>query len=163
MVFPFCMTIRIDVSEAQWAMVLIHLATAIWGQRLWRTQVYGSGLELGHILALVTIMAMFLAIIRNLSIILGKKTPLDELGVDIKRRSSNIWEPVVPIAILTAFAVISYGIGYFHVSPALFIFTFGFAFAKVTIKLVVRPLLVRCPMIFRLARLFIVLQNVNKC
>ena len=121
-------------------MILVHLATAYWGQRIWRTALFNTGFELVHLLALVAIMSMFIAFVRNLSIILGQKTPLDRLGVEIKRRTSNIWEPAVPIAILTASAVISYGIGYFHVSPALFIFTFGFAFAKVTIKLVVSPL-----------------------
>ncbi|CAG2123061.1 unnamed protein product, partial [Medioppia subpectinata] len=30
------------------------------------------------------------------------------------RRTNNIWKPVVPIAILTIFAIISYSIGYFH-------------------------------------------------
>ncbi|CAG2120814.1 unnamed protein product, partial [Medioppia subpectinata] len=99
---------KIDVSEGQLVMVIIHLVTAFWGQKLWRTQVFGTGIELSHILAL--------------------------------RRTNNIWKPVVPIAILTIFAIISYSIGYFHVSPLLFIFTFGFAFAKVTIKLVVRLL-----------------------
>jgi len=113
------------------------LATAYWGQRLWRTTLWSStGIELSHVLALATILSMCAAITRNVTMVLGAKTPLDVLGVVIQRRTANIWKPVVPVAILTAFAVISYSIGYFHVSPILFIFTFGFAFAKVTMKLV---------------------------
>ena len=124
-------------------MILVHLSTAVWGQKLWRTPVFGAGFELVHLFALVSIIMMFVAITRNLSIILGQKTPLDKLGVEIKRRTSNIWEPVIPIAVLSASAYISYLIGYFHVSPTLFVFTFGFAFAKVTIKLVVSNLIIR--------------------
>ena len=131
---------RIDVSEGQWCMVIAHLATAYFGQRFWRTPVFSTGLEFGHVMAIATLLSLLSAILRNMAIILGKKTPLDECGVEIKRRTGNVWKPAIPIAILTASAITSYSIGYFHVSPALFVFTFGFAFAKVTIKLVVSSL-----------------------
>ena len=128
---------RIDVSEAQWAMIAMHLVTAICGQRLWRTPVFDTGLEVNQLIGMAAIFSSLIVIYRNILIIMGQKTPLDELGIEIKRRTSYLWKPAFPIAILTASAIVSYSIGYFHVSPSLFIFTFGFAFAKITIRLVV--------------------------
>jgi hypothetical protein len=127
------------VSEGQWLTIIVHLLTGIYGQRIWHNNIniFSYDIEVSNILAILTILSMVRAIVNNLRMILGKKTPLDEYGVVIPRRTTNIWNPVLPIAILTSFAIISYSIGYFHVSPSLFMFTFGFAFAKVTIKLVV--------------------------
>lgn len=126
------------MSEGQWFMVIIHLLTAWYGQRIWQNQISIFGVEfaLTHILALATVISMSTAILANIRLILGQSTPLDR-HVKIERKTHNIWSPLFPCLILTILALISFSSGYFHVSPSLFVMAFGFAFAKITIKLVV--------------------------
>jgi hypothetical protein len=121
-------------------MVAIHLLSCIYGQKFWHYPLisfFGIELSPGQLLAVSTIITVSIALINNVRIILGKKTPLDEMGVKIPRRNDNIWPPFWSAAIMTLLAVVSYATGYFHVSPSLFVFTFGFTFAKLTMKLVV--------------------------
>ena len=129
---------KIDVSEAQWTMVIVHALTALYGQRVWHTTVLnilGFKLNMVHIVAALTIMSLLRAILDNSKMAFGKKTPLEDLGIEIPRRNS-IYAPLVPLALLTTFTTICFLRGLFIVSPSVFILSFGFCFAKLTITLV---------------------------
>ncbi|KAB8225112.1 hypothetical protein BDV33DRAFT_198955 [Aspergillus novoparasiticus] len=134
---------RVDVAEAQFLMMAIHLLTAYFGQSMWHihlVSVRGFQLALVHIMVLGIIFGLLLAIFHNVNLaVLGAKTPLEKLGVRIPaRRGLRIWYPLVPIAALTVLAIWAFYFGYFVVSPTTFYITFGLAYTKVTIKLLMK-------------------------
>ena len=149
---PFCIVLfiilivyysfRIDVTEAQWSMIVIHLVSAIWGQSIWSTPIvflFGHQWILSEVLSLMTLATLSNAIISNASfVLLNVKTPLDRLGVNIPRKKGLITIlPAIPVILLTLIMVIAYNYGYYHVNCTMFILTFGFTYAKLTMKLVV--------------------------
>lgn len=52
-------------------------------------------------------------------------------------QTPQIWNPIVPVSTLTMLAVSAYCDGLFDHSPCIFVAAFGFAYAKITLKLVV--------------------------
>ena len=135
---------RIDVTEAQWSMIVIHLASALFGQSIWSTTVITLGsysLTLSQVLALFTLATLSNAIASNALIVLfGAATPLDRLGVSIPRKHQAGFDravPLIPITVLTTVLAIAYSLGYYHINYTLFILTFGLTYAKLTMKLVV--------------------------
>lgn len=140
----FTFPLRIDVSEAQWSMILIHLASAIFGQTLWSSttlSVLGFTFTLTQVLAFFSLASLANAVLSNAAIVVfGVATPLEKAGVSIPRRQEAPNKPVLPVAMLSTLAVIAYKLGYFHLNPTMYVLTFGFAYAKLTMKLVVSEL-----------------------
>lgn len=130
---------KIDVSEGQWAMILIHFVTAIYGQRFWHTVVatlFGFKLTIVHCLFSLTLVALGRSILENVQMVMLKKdTPLEALGVRIPRRN-DIYSPLLPLFVLMALTIGGFFSGLFELSPSVFMLTYGFAFAKLTMKLV---------------------------
>lgn len=130
---------KIDVSEGQWTMILVHALTAYYGQRIWRVTLFTfMGIEVSsvHLITIASILSLIRSMFNNINMaVAGKKTPLEENGIEIPRRTS-VLAPGVPLTLLIILTTFSYFQGLFNVSPAVFILTFGFSFAKLTMKLV---------------------------
>lgn len=130
---------KIDVSEAQWTMILVHSLTAMYGQRFWQTVLFsilGFKIQLVHVVAFCTYASLIRSIIENAKMALfGLPTPLEAVGINIPRRSSVI-QPLVPLGILIALSHFCYVKGLFSVSLTIFTLAFGLSFAKLTMKLV---------------------------
>ncbi|KAJ6220585.1 hypothetical protein RDWZM_006397 [Blomia tropicalis] len=116
--------------------------SAIWGQSIWSTPIvflFGHQWILSEVLSLMTLATLSNAIISNASfVLLNVKTPLDRLGVNIPRKKGLITIlPAIPVILLTLIMMIAYNYGYYHVNCTMFILTFGFTYAKLTMKLVI--------------------------
>ncbi len=123
-------------------MILIHLTAALFGQSVWSgTTVsvpFGLTFTLTQLLALLSVASLANAVLSNAAIVLlGVETPLEKAGVSIPRRLVAPNKPVLPVAALSTLALIAYKLGYFHLNPTMYVLAFGFAYAKLTMKLVV--------------------------
>lgn len=130
---------KVDVSEAQWTMILVHSLTALYGQRFWQTSIFplfGAKIQLVHLIAFCTYGSLIRSIVENGRMaLLGSPTPLEAVGINIPRRSSVI-QPLIPLGLLLTLTHFCYVKGLFHVSLTIFSLTFGLSFAKLTMKLV---------------------------
>lgn len=141
-------------------MILIHLASAIFGQTLWSTStlcILGFTVTLTQVLAFLSLATLANAVLSNAAIVLlGVSTPLEKAGVSIARRQEAPKKPLLPLAMLSVLALIAYKLAYFHLNPTMYVLTFAFAYAKLTMKLVVSAnlpfiiLFLICLFIFRL-------------
>lgn len=81
---------KIDVSEAQWSIIIAHLITAIYGQRVWSTvlvTLFGAKITLANVMIVATLFSLSRSILDNIHMAVGRKqTPLEHLGVNIPRR-----------------------------------------------------------------------------
>ncbi|XP_015782514.1 cholinephosphotransferase 1 [Tetranychus urticae] len=132
---------KIDVSEAQWAMIITHGLTAYGGQKIWRYHILsllGLDITLTHVIAVLTIASLINVIYDNFNMsVFGKQTPLEECGIKIPRRKSQaIYNPLYPLALLLFLSWVNYMSGLFVLNPAAFIMVYGFAFAKLVNSLV---------------------------
>lgn len=137
---------KIDVTEAQWTMIFIHVLSAIFGQEFWSYDIFGFNnltLQLRTLLSLMTILTLTISIVNNISIILfNVKTPLERAGIVLQRKHCNkyfgqILKPIWPAMFLIVLIIYCYNHGYYHLNPTMFVLAFGFNFAKLTMKLVV--------------------------
>ncbi|KAG8187356.1 hypothetical protein JTE90_016906 [Oedothorax gibbosus] len=127
---------KVDVSEAQFSVIFIHLITAFYGQQIWRAELFFN-VELRMIVGTLTLLSLCANIISNLGYVLGNKTPLDNYVKIPRKMSLQIWNPLVPVTILTIFTLKAYSSGLFYANPCLFVIAFGLAYAKLTVKLVI--------------------------
>nr|XP_046913672.1 cholinephosphotransferase 1-like [Dermatophagoides farinae] len=133
---------KIDVTEAQWTMILTHLVTAVYGQSIWNYQIHVGtivSIELRTLLSFATLITLFNSIIYQTSIILlGRQTPLEKAGVKIERNKNfNPYKPLLAPLFLSVLIYYCYTNGYYHMNPAMFILFCGLSFAKMTMKLVI--------------------------
>lgn len=139
-----CMVFKkIDVSEAQWSMILIHLITAQWGQKIWSiplVNVFGFQLDGTQLMAILTILSLSHCIFDNLQMsVLGKKTPLEENEILIpRRRSQAIYNPIHSLGLLILLSMLNYLSGLVSLSVSVFVILYGFAFARLVINLVMQ-------------------------
>ena len=130
---------KVDVSEAQWAMILAHAVTAYCGQRVWHTvlfSVFGLEITLVHFLAISSLPSLTMSLMDNVKMAtFGKKTPLEEMGICIPRRG-RVYQPLIPLLILISLTNFCFLRGLMSVSPTAFILMIGFSFAKLTMTLV---------------------------
>ena len=130
---------KVDVSEGQWTMILVHALTAYYGQRIWRSTLFTLfGLEVTsvHLITIASIVSLLGSMYENIKMAAGvQRTPLEQVGIEIPRRNT-VFAPAVPLILLITLTNICYMQGLFMVSPGVFILTFGFSFAKLTMKLV---------------------------
>lgn len=132
---------RIDVSEAQWTMILAHVITAYWGQRIWSWPIvnsFGLQITLAQVMFTITVFSLLNCVYENVEMsVLGKSTPLEENGILIPRRqSSSVFNPLYPLTILIFLSILNYGSGLVSLGPSVFVILYGFAFARLVIALV---------------------------
>uniref|UniRef100_A0A1E1X7Y2 Putative sn-12-diacylglycerol ethanolamine-and cholinephosphotransferase n=1 Tax=Amblyomma aureolatum TaxID=187763 RepID=A0A1E1X7Y2_9ACAR len=125
---------KIDVSECQCSMMAAHLLTAVYGQSLWMKTVF-YGIQLREIMMLLSFCCLAFAILGNICIVLGGKTPLDSF-VKIPRRTERTLYPLAALLSLSACLWATFKTGLMIAHPVMFLLTYGFAFAKITIRLV---------------------------
>lgn len=124
----------VDVSECQCLMMGAHLLTAMYGQSMWMANVI-YGLQLREVLMLMSFCSLAFAILGNMRIVLGGKTPLDSL-VKIPRRTERTLYPLAAVLSLSVCLWATFKAGLVLAHPVMFLVTYGFAFAKITIRLV---------------------------
>ncbi|XP_035431223.1 cholinephosphotransferase 1 isoform X2 [Spodoptera frugiperda] len=126
---------RIDVTEAQYSIIAIHLVSATLGPSFWATQV-GGGLEVRYSLALVAVGGAFLTVGALLaSIVTGG---VGKNGSTVA--GTSILSPVIPFSLVVVPAFIIFQKSESNVyqhHPSLYIMAFGMVAAKVTNRLVV--------------------------
>jgi len=111
-----------DVTEAECSMILVHLLTAIFGHHIWKISIpfFSFNLEL-RILLIASSMAFALwTIARNLKIIGGGATLLDNLVSIPRRQGIRILYPAVPIVMFVAL-ILSATNNLFLQSPSFFL------------------------------------------
>ncbi|XP_012547226.1 cholinephosphotransferase 1 isoform X3 [Bombyx mandarina] len=126
---------RIDVTEAQFSIIGIHLISAVLGPDFWSTQV-GGGLEIRYSVALAAIVGAFLTIGTLAAAIVSGGVGKNGSTV----AGTSILSPVIPFSLVVVPAFIIFQKSESHVyenHPALYILAFGMVTAKVTNKLVV--------------------------
>ncbi|XP_030026812.1 cholinephosphotransferase 1 isoform X7 [Manduca sexta] len=126
---------RIDVTEAQYSIIGIHLVSAILGPSFWATQV-GGGLEVRYSLALVAIAGAFLTVASLAAAIISGGVGKNGSTV----AGTSILSPVIPFSLVVVPAFIIFQKSESHVyenHPSLYIMAFGMVAAKVTNRLVV--------------------------
>ncbi|XP_063530407.1 cholinephosphotransferase 1 isoform X4 [Cydia strobilella] len=126
---------RIDVTEAQYSIIAIHLVSATLGARFWSTQ-----LPLGLDVRLASNIAV---VLMSLYLILGYINVIMRGGVGKNGSTvagTSILSPVIPFSLVVVPAFIIFQKSESHVyenHPALYILAFGMVAAKVTNRLVV--------------------------
>ena len=129
---------KIDVTEAQWAMILVHAVTAFFGQSIWSTTLFsyaGLDLTLSQLVIICASGVLIRSIYENVQIAYGKLTPLEELGIMIPRRETIV-DPLIPLTIVTLLCNMCFVSGLMTVSPAIFVLVVGLCFSKLTMTLV---------------------------
>ncbi|XP_063530405.1 cholinephosphotransferase 1 isoform X3 [Cydia strobilella] len=127
---------RIDVTEAQYSIIAIHLVSATLGARFWSTQVPYTSVPY----ALIVTTACFLA---QLNLVLGFGATFRVRGAGKNGSTvagTSILSPVIPFSLVVVPAFIIFQKSESHVyenHPALYILAFGMVAAKVTNRLVV--------------------------
>ncbi|XP_052738270.1 cholinephosphotransferase 1 isoform X2 [Bicyclus anynana] len=127
---------RIDVTEAQYAIIAIHLISAILGPDVWTTQITGVELPLGvHATAFTVAGALYF--IANFTATFRDRG-CGKNGSTVA--GTSILSPVIPFSLVVVPAFIIFQKSESHVyenHPALYILAFGMVAAKVTNRLVV--------------------------
>ncbi|KAJ0179614.1 hypothetical protein K1T71_005326 [Dendrolimus kikuchii] len=126
---------RIDVTEAQYSIIAIHMVSAILGPDFWATQVFG-GLEVRYSLALAAIGGAFLTIGALVGAIISGGVGKNGSTV----AGTSILSPVIPFSLVVVPAFIIFQKSESQVyenHPSLYILAFGMVAAKVTNRLVV--------------------------
>ncbi|XP_063379765.1 cholinephosphotransferase 1 isoform X4 [Cydia fagiglandana] len=127
---------RVDVTEAQYSIIAIHLVSATLGARFWSTQIPYTSVPC----ALVVTSACFLA---QLNFVLGFAATFRVRGAGKNGSTvagTSILSPVIPFSLVVVPAFIIFQKSESHVyenHPALYILAFGMVAAKVTNRLVV--------------------------
>ncbi|XP_039745869.1 cholinephosphotransferase 1 isoform X2 [Pararge aegeria] len=127
---------RIDVTEAQYAIIVIHLISAILGPDVWTTQITGVEFPLGvHATAFTVTGALYF--IANFTATFRDRG-CGKNGSTVA--GTSILSPVIPFSLVVVPAFIIFQKSESHVyenHPALYILAFGMVGAKVTNRLVV--------------------------
>ncbi|XP_047989704.1 cholinephosphotransferase 1 isoform X2 [Leguminivora glycinivorella] len=126
---------RVDVTEAQYSIIAIHLVSATLGARFWATQV-GYSVELRYSLAVCAVAGCALTLYALAQAIL--RGGVGKNGSTVA--GTSILSPVIPFSLVVVPAFIIFQKSESHVyenHPALYILAFGMVAAKVTNRLVV--------------------------
>ncbi|XP_048480927.1 cholinephosphotransferase 1 isoform X5 [Plutella xylostella] len=126
---------RIDVTEAQYSIILIHLVSAILGPQIWSVQVW-SGLEMRYSVGAAAVLAATLTLGALAAAILAGGVGKNGSTV----AGTSILSPVIPFSLVVVPAFIIFQKSeslVYETHPILYILTFGMVAAKVTNRLVV--------------------------
>ncbi|XP_044593834.1 choline/ethanolaminephosphotransferase 1 isoform X2 [Cotesia glomerata] len=127
---------KIDVTEAQFTIISIHLTSAIFGPEIWMTELPLIGTELKVVSLWCTVGIAILLAQSSLSVILGGGVGKNGSTV----AGTSVLSPIIPFSLVVVPAYIIYRKSADQVyqnHPALYILSFGMVAAKVTNRLVV--------------------------
>ncbi|CAK1578867.1 unnamed protein product [Parnassius mnemosyne] len=127
---------RIDVTEAQYSIMVIHLISAILGPDFWATQLPTINIS-------INLMSNYVVVLLTLSLVFGYVKVIMKGGVGKNGSTvagTSILSPVIPFSFVVVPAFIIFQKSESHVyenHPSLYIIAFGMVAAKVTNRLVV--------------------------
>ncbi|XP_014297470.1 choline/ethanolaminephosphotransferase 1 isoform X4 [Microplitis demolitor] len=126
---------KIDVTEAQFTIISIHLTSAIFGPKIWMTEIFGIGTMSQLISGIFYsgFLFVFIEFIKSFS-----SGGIGKNGSTIA--GTSVLSPIIPFSLVVVPAYIIYRKSAQHVyenHPALYILSFGMVAAKVTNRLVV--------------------------
>ncbi|XP_032675438.1 cholinephosphotransferase 1 isoform X4 [Odontomachus brunneus] len=127
---------KVDVTEAQFTIILIHLISAIFGPEIWMMELPYTGTE-------VKVFPLWAAV--GIAILLAQSSISVILAGGVGKNGStvagtSVLSPIIPFSFVVVPAFIIYRKSAQHVyenHPALYILSFGMVAAKVTNRLVV--------------------------
>ncbi|XP_037944990.1 cholinephosphotransferase 1 isoform X4 [Teleopsis dalmanni] len=126
---------KIDVTEAQFTIMGIHVISAIFGSEVWMTKIFGK-IEIWSTLSLATIVLGFWSLTYIFSVILAGGVGKNGSTV----AGTSVLSPSIPLTlvILPAFIIAQKSPqGLFVEHSSLYIMAFGMVAAKITNKLVI--------------------------
>ncbi|XP_018326708.1 cholinephosphotransferase 1 isoform X5 [Agrilus planipennis] len=126
---------KVDVTEAQFTIMIIHMVSAIFGPSIWNTKVFGS-FTTSHMLCTMFFIGYFQVFLNFLEAI--RAGGCGKNGSTVA--GTSVLSPIIPFSMVLVPAFIIYRKSIDHVyeeHPALYIMAFGIVAAKVTNKLVV--------------------------
>ncbi|XP_017889715.1 cholinephosphotransferase 1 isoform X5 [Ceratina calcarata] len=127
---------KVDVTEAQFTIIMIHLISAVFGPRVWMMELPYTGTE-------VKVFPLWAAV--GIAILLAQSSISVILAGGVGKNGStvagtSVLSPIIPFSFVVVPAFIIYRKSAEHVyenHPALYILAFGMVAAKVTNRLVV--------------------------
>ncbi|XP_044593833.1 choline/ethanolaminephosphotransferase 1 isoform X1 [Cotesia glomerata] len=128
---------KIDVTEAQFTIISIHLTSAIFGPEIWMTEIpYLNGLQLKYLIGGVTTICALSSFNSMFTVIFTGGVGKNGSTV----AGTSVLSPIIPFSLVVVPAYIIYRKSADQVyqnHPALYILSFGMVAAKVTNRLVV--------------------------
>ncbi|XP_043501831.1 cholinephosphotransferase 1 isoform X4 [Polistes fuscatus] len=128
---------KVDVTEAQFTIIAIHLISAIFGPRIWMMEIpYIDGFLLKYLIGVMTVVCALANLYSIFSVIFTGGVGKNGSTV----AGTSVLSPIIPFSFVVVPAFIIYRKSAEHVyenHPALYILAFGMVAAKVTNRLVV--------------------------
>ncbi|XP_015181819.1 PREDICTED: cholinephosphotransferase 1 isoform X5 [Polistes dominula] len=128
---------KVDVTEAQFTIIAIHLISAIFGPRVWMMEIpYIDGFLLKYLIGVMTVVCALANLYSIFSVIFTGGVGKNGSTV----AGTSVLSPIIPFSFVVVPAFIIYRKSAEHVyenHPALYILAFGMVAAKVTNRLVV--------------------------
>ncbi|XP_011498348.1 PREDICTED: choline/ethanolaminephosphotransferase 1 isoform X5 [Ceratosolen solmsi marchali] len=128
---------KIDVTEAQFTIITIHLISAIFGPEIWTRKIpFLEGFQFKYMIGVMTVMCTLANLYPIFSVIFTGGVGKNGSTV----AGTSVLSPIIPFSFVVVPAFIIYRKSAEHVyenHPALYILSFGMVAAKVTNRLVV--------------------------
>ncbi|XP_035738172.1 cholinephosphotransferase 1-like isoform X2 [Vespa mandarinia] len=128
---------KVDVTEAQFTIIGIHLISAIFGPKIWMMEIpYIDGFLLKYLIGVMTVVCALANLYSIFSVIFTGGVGKNGSTV----AGTSVLSPIIPFSFVVVPAFIIYRKSTEHVyenHPALYILAFGMVAAKVTNRLVV--------------------------
>lgn len=140
-----CIFEKFDVTEVQWFAIILQLATAWKGQQLWSEglNIGSLHLALGSFLVCQSGFGFVRKTLQNILLLLGRPTPLDDIGLRIPRRRLHLqtfYLLILLVILMAANYMIYLSQPTTARQPALFMLIHGFAVGKAACMLVVQSM-----------------------
>lgn len=132
---------HIDVTEAQWSMVAIHLVSAAGGSAVWDQVVCTTPLlHVKDVVCLTTAATLLFASAVNISVALGlRETPLEASGVKIPRSPLTLW-PMLTYAVICFGALLCFKDGLLATQSVPTLLLIGLAMGKAGTTMIMQKL-----------------------
>ncbi|KAK9297651.1 hypothetical protein QLX08_008706 [Tetragonisca angustula] len=128
---------KVDVTEAQFTIIMIHLISAIFGPKVWMMEIpYIDGFMFKYLIGVMTVICAVANLYFIFSVIFTGGVGKNGSTV----AGTSVLSPIIPFSFVVVPAFIIYRKSAEHVyenHPALYILAFGMVAAKVTNRLVV--------------------------
>ncbi|XP_011142127.1 cholinephosphotransferase 1 isoform X6 [Harpegnathos saltator] len=128
---------KVDVTEAQFTIIIIHLISAIFGPEIWMMEIsFLDGFLVKYLLGVLTVVCAVANLYPIFSVIFTGGVGKNGSTV----AGTSVLSPIIPFSFVVVLAFIIYRKSAQHVyenHPALYILAFGMVAAKVTNRLVV--------------------------
>ncbi|XP_012247332.1 choline/ethanolaminephosphotransferase 1 bbc isoform X6 [Bombus vancouverensis nearcticus] len=128
---------KVDVTEAQFTIIMIHLISAIFGPQVWMIEIpYIDGFMFKYLIGVMTVICAMANLYFIFSVIFTGGVGKNGSTV----AGTSVLSPIIPFSFVVVPAFIIYRKSAEHVyenHPALYILAFGMVAAKVTNRLVV--------------------------